>query len=276
MEDHSPRCGIPGEHRVKQATGGGAQGAGESSAMMGNVRGNIGREARRGFEPSSQCTSTPSAAAPGGPLSSARTPRPFAASLEARGGGNDSGTAGKEETSPRRSSFSPNRQRYRNVDSNNSSTGTRRKSSGLDQTQPQAPLSSFDRGDGVQGMSRNMTRGRGGGAYGRTASTQRDRQTIGNTGFRRASTPSRRVAGSFAQGGISPAGKRLANAAASLNAAAEASPARGRTTLDAWEEMAAAGEVNAGRRGWTFGGRTQGDYLLQQRARGGGKQVSRR
>lgn len=159
----------------------------------------------------------------------------------------------------------------------------------MDQSQQHAPsLSPLERGDGVQGMSRNLTqpgsrrgdggKGKGGagaaGAHGRTASMQRDRQAISNPGLRRASLPSGRAAGRFAQ--VNPAGKRLANAAASLNAAAEAAAVRDRTSLDAWEEVAAAGEAVAGGGGWTLGGRTQGDYLLQQRARGGGTQASRR
>lgn len=253
---------------------------------MGNVREHIGREARRGSEPISQSTS--SAAATGRRLSSARTPHPFPASLDACGGGNDNGIAGKGGPSPQRSQFGPDRQKYRNTDSTRS-TGTRRKSTGMDPSQQQAPLSPLERGDGVQGMSRNLTvskRGDGGtgkgggggsgGAYGRTASMQRDREAIAHAGFRRASVPPGRAAGRFAQ--VSPTGKRLANAAASLNAAAEAGVTRDRTSVDAWEEIAPAGvgEVDAGRGGWALGGRTQGDYLLQQRARGGGKQASRR
>lgn len=249
---------------------------------MGNVRGNNGREGRQGFEPISQSAS--SAASTGGRSSSARTPRSFAASLDASGGGNENGIAGKKEPSPRRSNFSPDRQRYRNAD-----TPRRKSTSSLDQSQQQAPLSSLKRGGVVEGVSRNLTqlgsreggggkgRGAGGGeAHGKTASMQGDRQAIGNTGLRRASVPSGRAAGSFAQ--VSPAGKRLANAAASLNAAAEAGAARNRTSLDAWGEITSAGEVGARRGGgWTLGGgRTQGDYLLQQRARGGGNQASRR
>lgn len=267
---------------MKHPAGGGTPGAGASgAAVMGNVRGSIGREARRGSEPSSQSTS--SAAATGG--RSSRTPRPFAASLTAGRGGTDCGIAGKEGPPPHRSHVSPDHQRYRNADSNSSNTSTRRKSTGMDTSQQQAPPSSLERGDGAERMSRSLTGskrgdggkgkgGGGGGAYGRTASMQRDRDAIGNTGFRRASVPPGRAAGRFAQ--VSPAQKRLANAAASLNAAAEANAARDRTSVDAWEEMAAAGEVDAGRGGWTLGGRTQGDFLLQQRARGCGKQESRR
>lgn len=275
---------------MKQATGGGAPGTGEREKVAGNVRGKFGRESLRDFESSLKphCGSTSSATATGDRLSSSRTPRPIAASFDACGGGNDESTAGKEEPSPHRSNFSPDSQRCRKADNNNSSsTSIRRKSTGLDHSQHQTPsLSPLERGDGVQGMSRNLTQLRrgdggkgkggagGGGAYGRAASMQRESQAISNTGFRRASVPSGREAGGFAQ--VSPAGKRLANAAASLTAAAEAAAARDTTSLDAWKDIAAAGEVRAGGGGWTFGGRTQGDYLLQQRARGGGKQASRR
>lgn len=264
---------------MKQATGGGTPGTGERGAVTENARRNFGREAGRDPVPSLQSTS--SAAATGGRVSSSRTPRPSAASLDARGSGNDNDIACKDERSLHRSNFSPERQRYRNDDSN-TSPGIRRKSTGLDQSPP--PL---ERGDGILRMSPNLTqfgsrrgdggKGKGGaggrGSFDRAASMPRDRPAIGNTSSRRASVPSWRAAGRFAQ--VDPAGKRLANVATSLSAAAEVAAARHRTSLDAWEEMAA-GAVNADGVGWTLGGRTQGDYLLQQRARGGGTQTSRR
>ncbi len=191
--------------------------------------------------------------------SNAQAPRPFVSSLGAFGRVNEKGHASKkEEPSPRCPSLQADRR---------NNTSTRRKSTGSDRSQ--------QHWDGVERVSRTLRqldvdrhdrgKGQGGaggrGAHGRTASTHRDRhrQAV-NTGSRRASVPPGGAGGRFAEersAAAGPAGKHVPSAISSPAGAPN------RTTLDVWEEAAAA--ADGGR--WALGGRTQGDYLLQQRAR---------
>lgn len=216
----------------------------------------------RGLVPSS--SESRSSAAASGSRSSYAQAQGLVSSLGAFGRVNEKGHASKmKEPSLRRPSLQTDRR--------NSTSTRRRKSTGSDRSQQQ--------GDGVERVSRTLRQldvdrddlgkgqggAEGGGAYGRTASTHRNRQAIINPGSRRASVPPGGAAGRFVEersAAAGSAGKHVPSAISSLAGAPN------RTTLDVWEEAAAAGG-GGGR--WALGGKTQGDYLLQQRARRDGR-----
>lgn len=225
------------------------------------------------------------AAAVGRRSSSTYIPQPFACPLEAFAGSHGSR---QERPSPHQSSLYLDRQGSRNAETSNAGSGggsssRRRNSTGLDQPrqhQVSSP-SSLQRGGAAGWAPRDLAPGereRGGGVrggreggYGTGTSTQREHQTTSVTGLRRASVPSGRPEGKSISSRVakaSPAGERLVRAAEA--AAAEALAAKdSRAMLDVWEEAKITGGGGAGGGGgWAPERRTQGDYLLQQRARG--------
>lgn len=259
--------------RISRAAGREAAVAGEGERAGGSVRGNIAKPA-----------------AVGSGSSHSQAPRPFASPTDVFERVDDKGVANKGKPSPRRSKPSPDRQGFLRADSSSSGTASgRRKSTGSDRPPQQEapPLFPLERGGGgVERMSRNLslleiqrgdraTTGKGGPgggrAYGTTPSMQqRTRQAIGNMTYRRESMPVGLTAGKPVSGrstAASPPGIQ-ANGTASPAAAAREEAPGSITASDVWEEISAAGEGGRGGVGWGFGGRTQGDLLLQQRARG--------
>lgn len=189
-----------------------------------------------------------------------RDPRPFASSLRPCEGGavGGKGSPRKEEgISTRRSNLDPDEQvaRFGNTITN-SRSNTRRKSTGQRQQAP--PLSPLETGGRVERRG-----GSGRGAYERMATTQRARQT----GLRRPSAPCGRAESAAAMSAAAMVEEETAAASASAAAVAP----NNRTSLDAWGDMAAAGQrtggKGAGAGGWALGERTQGDLLRQQRSR---------
>ncbi|CAM9154142.1 unnamed protein product [Ectocarpus sp. 4 AP-2014] len=191
-----------------------------------------------------------------------RDPRLLACSLRPCEGGavQGKGSPRKEEgTSTRRSNLDPDEQvaRFGNT-TTNSRSNTRRISIG--QRQQASPLSPLKTGDRVERRGESAR-----GAYERMATTQRARQT----GLRRASAPCGRAVGKSATA-MSVAAMVEEETAAASAAAMVVAP-NNRTSLDAWGDVAAAGQRKGGKGaeagGWALGEITQGDLLRQQRSR---------
>lgn len=279
--DISPRREVEGDPRFGKAAGGEAAVAGKRNTAAANVRGNVARAAAVGSR-------------------SSRSPRPFGSSIDVFERGDNKGVPIKEkEPSPRRSKPNPD-QGFRRADNNSSViTSGRRRATGSERPPPQqqhqqqqaSPLSRLERGgDGVESMSQNLsqleiergenaTTGKGGPGGGRACGTTaasmqpRTRQATNNTSYRQGSVPVGLSARRSVPGrstAACPAGKRLVNGTASAAAAAGEAAPGSRTPFDVWGDVSAAGEGGKGEGGGGSGGRgrTQGDLLLQQRARG--------
>ncbi|CAN0535777.1 unnamed protein product [Ectocarpus sp. 12 AP-2014] len=252
------------ERRAEQARSAAAPEA-QAEGTRAAKGSNNGKQAAREWGMARQLDGKSRSSAAGGGFgrsSPSRDLRLFACSLRPCEGGaaRGKGSHRKEDgTSTRRSNLDPDEQvaRYSNT-TTNSRSNTRRKSTGQRQQAP--PLSPLETGGRVEWRG-----GSGRGVYERMTTTQRARQT----GLRRASAPCGHAAEKSAAAMSAAAMVEEETAAASASAVAVAP--ENRTSLDAWDDMAAAGQRTGGKGvgagGWALGERTQGDLLRQQRSR---------